>query len=171
MKHLIRLLAEPRHLNIAQWTRTGAVDPDGPSLRLVLGWLVHIAMQDGMTKLSLGVNRETQEPWMKFFGPRWYRQPIWWNMVPPEAYCYPTMLQVCLTLADLEYEFPIRGVIEARKGKKRLHLGVQVREIDSFEISWEKEYAIDQDQALGNLPSEEEHADDRKGNGDAAQPA
>jgi len=156
MIHSIRKVFAPRALIITDWSGPKEVNADKRWLRPVLGCLVHMAMQDGMTKLGLGIARDTQKSWMKFFGPRWYRRPIWWDMVPPEAYCYPTMLQICLSFAELDPSLPIKGVIEARKGRKPLNLQLEVREINSFEIAWDPKYALDRDEAVSNMANEEE---------------
>lgn len=170
LMHSIREICAPGALVIAGWAGTKGVNPDRRGLKPVLGWLVHHAMQESSTRLRLGVNRESGEAWMKFFGPRWYRQPIWWDMVPPEAYCYPTMLQVCLSLAELDQGLPITGMIPAIKQGKRLRLELTVDTIDSFQITWDAVHALDRAQSESCYP-EEGQGDDRRSDGDATQPA
>ncbi|MGB2986247.1 MAG: hypothetical protein WBE26_10220 [Phycisphaerae bacterium] len=114
-----------------------------------------------MTKLRIGVDRKTKEPWMKFFGPRWYCQPIWWDMVPPPADSYPTMLQICLSLAELEPQIPITGMIRAAKGRKHLPLQLEIDQIDSIQIAWGEVYALDREEAEVDYP-DEEHASNLK---------
>ena len=154
-------------LMISDWSGPEEVDADKRWLKPLLGAIVYQAMHDGMLKVRIGVDPPSGEPFMKYFGTLDYDQDkqTWWDMVPLPAECYPAMVQVCLTLAELDQSLPIRGVIEARKGKKRLHLQVEVHEINSFEISWDPKYAIGRDQAAGNLPCEEENAADLKSDG------
>lgn len=75
-------------------------------------------------------------------------------MVPPGAYCYPTMLQVCLSLAWVGDELPIKGTIPAIKRMKRLRLDFTVNEIDSFEIAWDATHAYDKAQVTPVYPEE-----------------
>jgi hypothetical protein len=79
LMHSIREICAPRALVISGWSGTKEVNPDRRGLKPVLGWLVYLAMSYGTMKLRVGVNRESGEAWMKFFGPRWYRHPIWWD--------------------------------------------------------------------------------------------
>lgn len=166
----IREICAPGALVISRWSGTKEVNADKRGLKAVLGWLVYLAMSYGTTKLRVGVNRESGEPWMKFFGPRWYCHPTWWDIVPPEAYSYPTMFQVCLSLAKLDQGLPIRGMIPAIKLGKRLRLELKINEIDSFQIAWDESYAENRDSAGTSYPEEGE-ADGRGSDGDAAPPA
>ncbi len=130
-----------RRLKVAPLAKDTDFVADRGDLTVVLGWLVYHAMDEGMTKLMLGVNKETNESWMRFFGPFWHENPVWYDMVPPEAYCYPLMLQVCISLAELDVELPLKGTISAVKGRKHLDLELEVSEIHSFQLAWDKEYA------------------------------
>ena len=134
-------LLRQRTLRVAPLAKDADFVADRRDLTIVLGWLVHHAMEEGMTKLALGVNRETNESWMRFFGPYWHEAPTWHEMVPPEAYCFPPMLQVCLSMAELDIEFPLKGTILAVKDRKHLDLQLEVPEIHSFQIAWDKKYA------------------------------
>ena len=163
-------MCAPEAVVVSGWSGTKEVNPDRRGLKPVLGWLVYLAMSYGTMKLRVGVNRESGESWMKFFGPRWYRHPTWWDIVPPEPYCYPVMLQICLSLAELQENLPIRGVIPAIRQGKHLRLELSVDEIDSFQIAWDQVFAWDR-QSAGTSYPEEEHVDDGKGNGVDAQPA
>jgi hypothetical protein len=89
--------------------------------------------------------------------------------VPPEAYCYPVMLQVCLSLAELEECLPIKGAIPAIKQGKRLRLELEVDELDSFQIAWDPEYSSDRRTAEKSSP-EERQTNARGGDGNAAHP-
>ena len=51
------------------------------------------------------------------------------------------MLQVCISLAELDAELPLKGTISAVKGRKHLNLELEVSEIHSFQLAWDKEYA------------------------------
>ncbi len=167
---LIRERCRPNVLLVDALSKITPVVADKRGMKLTLGWLVHSAMVDGMTKLTVGINRESGQSWMRFFGPRWYRQPIWWDMVPPEPYCYPVMLQVCLSLGELEDDLPIRGVIPGLRHRKPVNLRLEISELGSFQIAWAKEYALDRRETGTALP-EEGHAGDARSDGDAAQPA
>lgn len=166
--HTVRKICTPRALNVAGLTRTVDVVADRRGIKLVLGWLVHLAMSNGTTKLRMGINRDTGEPWLKFFGPRWYRSPTWWEIVPPEAYCYPVMLQVCLSLAKLEEGFPLRGIIPGIKQGRRLSLEFELDELESFQIAWDPQYACDREQA-GTTYREEEQSRDGRGDSHATR--
>lgn len=156
LMHSIREILAPRSLIISSWTRGETeVNPDSRGLKPVVGWLVWLAMSYGTTKLWVGVKRDSGESWMKFFGPRWHRNPRWWDLVPPEPYCYPTMLQVCLCLAKLNAELPIRGVIPAILGGRRLILEFSADEIESFQISWDEKFAWDKQ--LSGIPYPDEN--------------
>lgn len=170
LMHSIREMCSPGALVISRWSGPEDIDAEKRWLKPLMGSLVHMAMQDGATKLALGVARDTQKPWMKIFAPHWYRQPIWCDLVPPEAYCYPTMLQVCLSLAELDQGLPIKGMIPAIKQRKRMHLELTVDTIDSFQIAWEAVYALDRAQSKTSYPEEDE-ACDCGSDGDAAKPA
>lgn len=168
--HSIREMCAPGALVISDWSGPEEITAEKRWLKPLLGCLVHMAMKDGAIKLALGVARETQKPWMKILGPVWYRQRIWCDLVPPEAYCYPTMFQVCLSLAELNQDLPIKGVIPAIKQGKRLRLGLTVDTIDSFQIAWDAIHSFDRAHSKTSYP-EEAQAGDRGSDGDAAQPA
>ncbi|MBN4058961.1 hypothetical protein JYU10_00660 [bacterium AH-315-J04] len=116
-----------------------------PRLRRLLGAIVYQAMNDGMLKIRIGVDRASGEPWMKYFGPLDDApdKQISWDMVPPDACWYPRMLQVCLSLAELDQGLPIEGMIPAIKQRKRLRLKFTIDTIDSFQIAWDADYAFD----------------------------
>jgi hypothetical protein len=143
MIRFLRQIIAPPVLRVRDLRKDITVNPDRRGLKLVLGWLVHIAMDDGMIRLQLGLAESGGGSWMKFFGPFWYAEPVWWDMVPPEAYCYPTMLQVCFSLAQFEADLPLRGTIPASKGGERLKLEFMLHQMQSFEVSWDKRYASD----------------------------
>lgn len=147
-------------------------DPGAQELDTLVGAFVYQAMHDGMLRVWIGVDRASGEPFLKYFGPLGYdpKNQIWWDMVPPPSECYPGMLQVCLTLAELDQGFPIKGMIPAIKQGKRLRLELEVNEIDSFQIAWDESYADNRDTAGTSYP-EEGQAGDRRSDGDAAQPA
>jgi len=144
-----------RALIVSGLSKTIPVDPNQRGLKLVLGWLVHLAMDNGAVALRLGVSPDTNQSWMKFLGPKWYREPKWWDMVPPEPYCFPTLLQVCFSLADIDKELPIRGFITGLRRGKRIRLALAVPDITLFEISWDQALAMDRNQAGTSYPEEE----------------
>lgn len=115
-------------------------------------------MHDGMLKIWIGVDRDSGEPFMKYFGPLGYHpdKQVWWDMVPPEAYCYPTMLQVCLSLAELDQCLPIKGMIPANKKRERLSLELTVDTIDSLQIAWDAVYALDPEQSQTSYPEDDQ---------------
>jgi hypothetical protein len=75
-------------------------------------------------------------------------------MVPPPADSYPTMLQICLSLAELEPQIPITGIIRAAKGWKHLPLQLTIEQIDSIQIAWAEVYALDREEAEIDYPDE-----------------
>ena len=130
-----------------------------PRLRKLLGFIVCQAMHDGMLEVRIGVDRESGEAWMKYFGPIWYDERIWWDMVPPPADCYPRMLQICMSLAQLREQLPIKGIIPAVKDRKRLRLYLSMEDMQSFQIAWDDEYALDRRSEWADRdPKEEEVA-------------
>ncbi len=48
------------------------LDSTSSGLRCLLGTIVAQAMNDGMTRIEIGVVRDTGESWMKYFGPVHY---------------------------------------------------------------------------------------------------
>ena len=141
------------------------LDPRGGELDLLLGAIVYQAMHDGMLKVRVGIDRASGEPFMKYFGPLHYAadKQIWWDMVAPPSRCYPRTLQICMSLAQLQEELPIKGIIAATKHRKRLNLHLAVEEIGSFEIAWDEKYASDRsgERTVIDLPgSEGEEGDD-----------
>jgi hypothetical protein len=140
------------------------IDAGRRELRMLLGAIVHQAMDDGMLKIQIGVDRASGEPFMRYFGVRHFTpdKRTWWDMVPPPAYCYTTMLQTCLSLAELDDDLPLKGVIPARKDRKRLNLRLAVNEVESFEIAWDEHDARDRsDEPLVWDGSDDSDSDDR----------
>lgn len=165
LMHSIREMCAPRSLVIRDWSGPEEIDAEKRWLKPLLGCVVYQAMDDGMIKVRIGVDRASGEPFMKYFGPIDYdpEKQIWWDMVPAPSECYPGMLQVCLSLAELDQGLPIKGVIPATKNRRRLNLRLAVEEMESFEIAWDEEYASNQsgERAVIDLPgSEGEEADD-----------
>ena len=78
-----------------------------PRLRKLLGAIVYQAMCDGMSAVSLGIDCETGDSTMRFFGPIDYPEEkrTWWEMVAPPPACYPQLFQIALTSAELRTEF------------------------------------------------------------------
>lgn len=160
-----------RRLKLAVFPRGIDFDPKGGELNLLLGAIAYQAMHDGMLKVRIGVDRASGEPFMKYFGPIDYdpNKQIWWDLVPPPSECYPAMLQVCLSVAELEPRLPIKGVIPATKNRRRLNLRLAVEELESFEIAWDEEYASDRsgERTVIDLPgSEGEEPDGDGANGE-----
>lgn len=148
-----------------------------PKLRELLGLIVYQAMHDGMMKVRIGVAHESGESFMKYFGPIDYdrEKQIWWDMVAPPSRCYPRMLQICLSLAQLREELPIKGLIPAIRDRKRLNLYFTAQEMDSFEIAWDDEYALDRrgERKVIDMPGRREgeeanDPDEDRVNGEAA---
>ncbi len=161
----IRKMFASDALMISDWCGPEEIYAEQRWLKPLLGCAVHQAMQDGMIKIWMGVHRANGEPFMKYFGPLDYdvEKQIWWDMVPPPLECYPEMLRMCLSLAELDQGLPIKGMIPAIKQGKRLRLELKLNEIDSFEIAWEKKYASNQsgERTVIDLPGAEgEEADD-----------
>lgn len=117
---------------------------DRAQLRRLLGAITYQAMHDGMSRVRIGVADGKDEPFMQYFGPidDDEEKRKWWDMVPPPSACYPLMLQICLSLAEVEASLPIRGAIPALLGKERLSLQFVLEELESFEISWENTFAL-----------------------------
>jgi len=155
----IELITRRKRLNIRPPSKEHEFETSPQYVRGALGWLVDHAMNNGMTKLRIGVDHETKEPWMKFFGPHWYHQPKWWDLVPPPANSYPVMLQVCLSLAELEPRMPISGTIRAAKGRTRLPLQLEIFQINSIQISWGDMYSLDREEADYDYADEEPGSD------------
>ncbi len=134
----------------------GVVRTDRRQLRRLLGAIVYQAMDDGMLRIRVGVSSESGAPHMSYFGPRRYLpgKRIWWEMIPPPSECYPVMLQVSLSMAEVEAGLPINGLIPAIKHGRRLNLSLAVQELSSFEIAWDEEYASN--------PSDEEDGEERE---------
>lgn len=108
--------------------------------RHFLGQLVNRAMFEGMTRLSLGIDLRTKETWMQLYGPYCDEDPRWFDMVPPEAYSYPGLLQACFFLARLDPSLPLKGVIHAVRGRKQLWVELDVHEIRSLQLSWSGDF-------------------------------
>lgn len=143
-----------KHLKIKPPSRETEWESSPAYVRWALGWIVDHAMNNGMVGFRFGVNRETNEAWMTFQGPKWYRRPISWDMVPPPADSFPIMLQVCLTLADVETQIPIRRTIPARKGRQHISLNLTIDTIDSIALTWDLTYARDREDAETAIPDE-----------------
>lgn len=154
----IREMCAPGALVISGWSGPEEITAEKRSLKPLLGCLVHQAMHDGMLKIWIGVDRDSGEPFMKYFGPLGYDpdKQVWWDMVPPEAYCYPTMLQVCLSLAELDQCLPTKGMIPANKKRERLSLELTVDTIDSLQIAWDAVYALDPEQSQTSYPEDDQ---------------
>ncbi len=162
---LRNLLSPKRRLKLAVYPQGIDFDPKGGQLDLLLGAAAYQAMDDGMIKIRIGVDRASGESFMKYFGPIDYDpgKRIWWDMVPAPSECYPEMLQVCLSLAELDQGLPIKGFIPATKHWRRLKLRLAVDELESFQIAWDEEYASSRsgERTVIDLPgSEGEEADD-----------
>jgi len=171
LMHSIRQMCARGALVISDWSGPEDIDAEKRWLKPLLGSVIHQAMHDGMTKIQIGVDRASGEPFMKYFGPIDYDpdKQIWWDMVPPPSKCYPAMLQVCLSVAELEPRLPIKGVIPATRNRRRLNLRLAVEELESFEIAWDEEYASDRsgERTVIDLPgSEGEEPDGDGANGE-----
>jgi len=151
---LVQDILAPNTLIISSWSGTKGVNVDRRGLKPVLGWLVWLAMSYGAIKMRFGIDRKSGESWMKILGPKWYNRPIWSDIVPPESYCYPTLLQICLSLAKLDNDYPIRGVIPATSKRKHIFLEFSAEEIDTLQISWDSELARDRQDAGTTYPEE-----------------
>jgi len=156
-----RLLIKPFALDDHEMAKAS------PRLRELLGAIVCQAMHDGMLEIHIGVDRESGESFMKYFGPIEYEtdKRIWWDMVAPPSRCYPKMLQICMSLvAQIRDQIPIKGLIPAVRSGKRLTLYLTVKEMNSFRIAWDDEYALDRNgnRKVIDLPGrrEGEEADD-----------
>jgi hypothetical protein len=144
--HSIRRVFAPGLLMISDWDgpeEVYALETDRSVLRRLLGAIVFQAMDDRMLRLRIGVDCASGEPFMKYFGPADYSLAtrVWWDTVPPPPEHYPRMLQVCLSLANLEAQLPIRGVIPATRVRRRLNLQFAMAEMESFELAWAEEFA------------------------------
>lgn len=170
LMHSIREACARGALVISDWSGPEEIDAEKRWLKPLLGAVIHQAMHDGMLKIRIGVDRASGEPFMKYFGPIEYdpEKQIWWDMVPPPLECYPGMLQVCVSLAELDQGFPIKGIIPATKDWRRLNLHLAIEEMGSFEIAWDEKYASDrsEERAVIDLSgSEGEEGDDSDGDG------
>ena len=127
---------------------------DSVMLHDLFGMIVYQAMDDGMTAVSFGVDRQTGGSWLKylgpgphaasFYGPGSYAATIykgepvpniWWDMVPPPPVMFPAALQWLLSLAKLELDLPIRGQVPARLYGRRLLLQLDVPESNELQLS------------------------------------
>jgi len=140
--NLIRKMWPSSGLVISDWSGPEEIDAAERWLKPLLGSVIHQAMHDRMLKIRIGVDSVSGKPFMKYFGPRGddADRLIWWDMVPPPSQCYPGMLQLCLSLAELDQNLPIRGVLPAIKEGKRVRLELMVNEICSFQIEWKESY-------------------------------
>jgi hypothetical protein len=105
-------------------------------------------MQDGMTRIRMGIETGSGSSFMQYFGPISYdvEKQIWWDMEPPEEECYPALIQICLNLAKLGPKLPICGEIPAVFDRKKLNLHLKVQDINAFEIAWDRAYSTDRAQ-------------------------
>ena len=109
-------------------------------LKLV-GAIVYQAMWDGMLKVRIGVDSETGEAWMKYFGPVEYDEQVWWDMVPPPVEFYPKTIQDIFSVVKLESQVAFQGIIPAIVDGKQLDLNFAMDSLDYFQISWSEEFA------------------------------
>lgn len=112
-------------------------------IRQLVGAILCQAMHDGMTRVRMGVDSESGEPYMDYFGPvenPEYR-PQWWHMFAAPAKYYPHMLQACLVSANLRLGLPMCGKIAATKSGQPVEIAFEMDSLEGFELSWSEAYA------------------------------
>jgi len=149
------------------------VERDRSGNQFMLAWLIQHAMDNGCIGLRLGVNHDSTKSWswLNYLGPHWHRRPSWVRIVPPDTENYPILLQVCLSFAEVELGcLPIRGQVPVIRSGKRSALELEIRELASFQLTWDKGLALAQMQVEreGRVFPDE---DNPRSDGDAAQPA
>jgi hypothetical protein len=107
----------------------------------LLGAIVAQAMDDGMTGIRIGVAPDTGEAWMEYFGPVFGKKDESWRMVPPPESCYPALVQICVSRAELQAGLPLTGVIPAARGREPIDLQFEMRRLDNFQVSWDGRFA------------------------------
>ncbi len=107
-------------------------------IRRLVGTILCQAMHDGMTRVRMGVNLDSGESYMDYFGPNegGEERPQWWHMIAAPAEYYPHMLQACLVSARLRLGFPINGMIAATKSGRAVELEFKMDALEGFELSW-----------------------------------
>jgi hypothetical protein len=113
------------------------LDSSAAELPRLLGAIVAQAMDDGMTGIRIGVAPDTGEAWMEYFGPVFGKKDESWGMVPPPEFCYPALVQICVSRAELQAGLPLTGVIPAVRGREPISLNFEMRQVDNFQVSWD----------------------------------
>lgn len=143
------------------------IDRNRRGNQFMLAWLIQHAMNNGCIGLRLGVCHTSTESWswLNYLGPHWYRQPTWIRIVPPDTENYPILFQVCLSLAELELGcLPIRGKVPAIRDGRRTALDLEISELATFQLTWDKEFAWAQAQVEQEGRIFPEEQDDREHN-------
>lgn len=119
------------------------LDRPSPRIRELLGMIVLQAMHDGMLAIQMGVDPQTSESFLKYLGPVSYEkdESQWWDMHAPPSWCYPRFLQMVLSLAQLDKQWPVQGVIAARDHNKRFEIQFTMQELGAFQLSWAESLA------------------------------
>jgi hypothetical protein len=133
------LFGSRRDYLILRIPRAGVrVSPTSGEWDVLLGSIVLQAMHDGMLGIRVGLDLTFKEAFLKYFGPSHYEpdRRTWWDMYAPPPECYPRLLQVCFSLADLRTGFPVSGMLPAIRGGKRFSLLFETSELASFQIMW-----------------------------------
>lgn len=121
------------------------IERDRSGNQFMLAWLIQHAMNNGCIGLRLGVSHDSTKSWswLNYLGPHWHRQPSWVRIVPPDTENYPILLQVCLSLAEVELgALPIRGKVPVIRSGKRSTLELEISELASFQLTWDKGLAL-----------------------------
>lgn len=111
-------------------------DRKRPRHRRLLCALVAQAMRDGMTRIRIGYDAETGEPFMRYFGPVDSDGPIWWKMYPPTKTGFHAMEAWCLSLCEARPVTPPGGTIAATMNGEPVTLQFAQPDASSIELRW-----------------------------------
>jgi hypothetical protein len=109
-----------------------------PRYRRLLHALIDLAMNDKMSRLRIGFDPETEQPFMQFYGPFYEDEPKWWEMVPPPRVGFYVMLKWCIANSTSLLS-PLAGeqAILATRNGHLLSLRFTPIESHAFEIAWD----------------------------------
>jgi hypothetical protein len=108
-----------------------------------LSAILRQAMNDGMTAIRLGITAESGEPFMKYFGPAWYDEPTWWEMVPPPREAIQQIASWCESAACPSAIDAAQSEIPAVAGERRFGVCYR-RDAACTELRWDAALARQQ---------------------------
>lgn len=88
--------------------------PESSAERLIGAILVQ-AMQDKMTRITLGLDDRGTSLFMRYGGLRGDDELKWWNMTPPPIIMFPHIMQALFAMTTFEPGVPMRGVLRINK--------------------------------------------------------